>query len=42
MAASVRNDNGIVVGAPPVARRANLKGFLPVPAHVPFWNVEKV
>ena len=28
--------------APPVARRANLKGFIPIPAHVPFWNVEKV
>jgi len=27
--------------APPVALRANLKGFLPLPAHVPFWNVEK-
>jgi peptide/nickel transport system substrate-binding protein len=27
--------------APPVARRANLKGFVPIPAHVPFWNVEK-
>ena len=28
--------------APPVAMRANLRGFLPIPAHVPFWNVEKV
>ena len=28
--------------APPVAMRANVKGFLPLPAHVPFWNVEKV
>jgi len=28
--------------APPVALRANVKGFLPLPAHVPFWNVEKV
>ncbi len=28
--------------APPVAMRANLKGFIPIPAHVPFWNVEKV
>ena len=27
--------------APPVARRANLTGFIPLPAHVPFWNVEK-
>lgn len=27
--------------APPVAMRSNLKGFIPVPAHVPFWNVEK-
>ena len=27
--------------APPVAMRANVKGFLPIPAHVPFWNVEK-
>ena len=27
--------------APPVAMRANLRGFLPIPAHVPFWNVEK-
>jgi peptide/nickel transport system substrate-binding protein len=27
--------------APPVAMRANVKGFIPIPAHVPFWNVEK-
>jgi peptide/nickel transport system substrate-binding protein len=27
--------------APPVARRANVTGFIPIPAHVPFWNVEK-
>jgi peptide/nickel transport system substrate-binding protein len=27
--------------APPVAQRANVKGFIPLPAHVPFWNVEK-
>jgi peptide/nickel transport system substrate-binding protein len=27
--------------APPVARRANVTGFVPLPAHVPFWNVEK-
>jgi len=27
--------------APPVARRANVGGFIPIPAHVPFWNVEK-
>jgi peptide/nickel transport system substrate-binding protein len=26
---------------PPVAYRANIKGFIGVPAHVPFWNVEK-
>jgi peptide/nickel transport system substrate-binding protein len=27
--------------APPVAHRANVRGFIPLPAHVPFWNVEK-
>jgi peptide/nickel transport system substrate-binding protein len=27
--------------APPVARRANVTGFIPIPAHVPFWNVQK-
>ncbi|MEL6298452.1 MAG: ABC transporter substrate-binding protein [Pseudomonadota bacterium] len=27
--------------APPTARRANVSGFVPVPAHVPFWNVKK-
>jgi peptide/nickel transport system substrate-binding protein len=27
--------------APPVAHRANVDGFIPIPAHVPFWNVEK-
>jgi peptide/nickel transport system substrate-binding protein len=27
--------------APPVAQRANVRGFIPLPAHVPFWNVEK-
>ena len=27
--------------APPVAYRSNLQGFVPVPAHVPFWNVKK-
>lgn len=27
--------------APPVAHRTNLNGFIPIPAHVPFWNVEK-
>jgi peptide/nickel transport system substrate-binding protein len=27
--------------APPVAHRANVSGFIPIPAHVPFWNVEK-
>ena len=28
--------------APPVAYRANIKGMIGVPAHVPFWNAEKV
>jgi peptide/nickel transport system substrate-binding protein len=27
--------------APPVGYRANVGGFIPLPAHVPFWNVEK-
>ncbi|MGI9521017.1 MAG: ABC transporter substrate-binding protein [Hyphomicrobiaceae bacterium] len=27
--------------APPVAHRANVTGFVPVPSHVPFWNVKK-
>jgi len=27
--------------APPVAMRKNLQGFIKVPAHVPFWNVQK-
>ena len=27
--------------APPVAHRAKLTGFVPIPAHVPFWNVKK-
>ena len=26
---------------PPVARRDNLSGLIPMPAHVPFWNIEK-
>ena len=27
--------------APPVGYRSNLSGFVPIPAHVPFWNVKK-
>ncbi|MEZ5844485.1 MAG: ABC transporter substrate-binding protein [Hyphomicrobiaceae bacterium] len=27
--------------APPVAYRSNLSGFVPIPAHVAFWNVKK-
>ena len=27
--------------SPPVAQRANVTGFIPLPAHVAFWNVEK-
>ena len=27
--------------SPEQARRTNVNGFIPLPAHVPFWNVEK-
>ncbi|MEM7774998.1 MAG: ABC transporter substrate-binding protein [Pseudomonadota bacterium] len=27
--------------APPVSYRSNIQGFLPIPAHVAFWNVKK-
>lgn len=27
--------------SPPVAYRSNVSGFVPIPAHVPFWNVKK-